>query len=151
MNVSGSSSGAVAGGEDSSDDIVLNLAEFEFNRRLLLNVLAYSVMFVIGTIGNVIVFIAAYKQHVSIENHGRNNVHIMVVHLTIADLIVSFVVIPLEIGWRLSVQWYAGNVMCKVLMFLRAFAFYLSSMTLVCLSIDRCLAIAQPMAALRKT
>ena len=48
-------------------------------------------------------------------------------------------------------QWYAGNVACKVLMFVRAFAFYLSSMTLVCLSLDRCLAIAKPMASLKRT
>ena len=65
-------------------------------------------------------------QHVSPENqHGRrNNVHIMVVHLTIADLFVSFVVMPLEIAWRISQQWLAGNVMCKLLMFIRAFAFF---------------------------
>ena len=31
--------------------------EFQFNRRLLLNVIAYSVMFVIGTIGNTVVSI----------------------------------------------------------------------------------------------
>ena len=49
------------------------------------------------------------------ENNGRTNVHVMVLHLTIADLIVSYVVIPLEIGWRLSVQWYAGDVACKLL------------------------------------
>lgn len=73
----------------------------------------------------------------------------MVVHLTIADLIVSFVVMPLEIGWRISVQWFAGNAACKILMFARAFAFYLSSMTLVCLSLDRYLAIAQPLASLK--
>ena len=31
--------------------------EFQFNRRLLLNVIAYSVMFVVGTIGNTLVSI----------------------------------------------------------------------------------------------
>ena len=36
-------------------------------------------------------------------------------------------------------------------MFIRAFAFYLSSMTLVSLSLDRCLAIAKPMASLQQT
>ena len=36
-------------------------------------------------------------------------------------------------------------------MFVRAFAFYLSSMTLVSLSLDRCLAIAKPMASLKRT
>ena len=125
--------------------------EFEFNLRLLLNILAYGVMCIIGTVGNALVFVAAYRQHNSAENqHGRrSNVHIMVVHLTIADLIVSFVVMPLEIGWRISVQWVAGNASCKGLMFIRAFAFYLSSATLVCLSVDRYLAIAQPMASLK--
>ena len=108
---------------------------FEFNRRLLINVVAYSVMFALGTLGNTIVSVAAYRQHKSVEN--RTNVHVMVLNLTIADLIVSYLVIPLEIGWRISVQWYAGNTACKILMFLRAFAFYLSSMMLVCLSIDR--------------
>ncbi len=58
---------------------------------------------------------AAHRQHSSPENNGRTNVHVMVLHLTIADLIVSYVVIPLEIGWRLSVQWYAGDVACKLL------------------------------------
>jgi hypothetical protein len=29
--------------------------EFEFNRRLLLNVIAYSIMFIVGTIGNTLV------------------------------------------------------------------------------------------------
>ena len=40
----------------------INPTEFEFNRRLLLNILTYSVMFFIGTIGNLVVFVAAYKQ-----------------------------------------------------------------------------------------
>ena len=65
------------------------------------------------------------------------------------DLIVSYVVIPLEIGWAISVQWYAGNVCCKLLMFIRALAFYLSSMLLVSLTLDRFLAIARPLASLK--
>ena len=35
---------------------------------------------------------------------GRTNVHKMVLSLTVADLIISYIVIPLEIGWRISVQ-----------------------------------------------
>ena len=78
--------------------------EFEFNDRLLLNVVGYSIMFVVGTIGNTVVGFLSYRQNVRPENRGRTNVHKMVLHLTLADLIVSYVVIPLEIGWRLSVQ-----------------------------------------------
>ena len=77
-----------------------------------------------------------------------NLININYVYFT-SDLIVSYVVIPLEIGWAVSVQWYAGNVACKLLMFIRALAFYLSSMLLVSLTIDRFLAIARPLASLK--
>ena len=56
-----------------------------------------------------------------------------------------------KMGVNLFFQWYAGNFACKFLMFMKAFAFYLSSMTLVTLSLDRCLAIAKPMASLKRT
>ena len=51
-----------------NETIIPGSDDLAFNRRLLINVLAYSVMFVVGTVGNVIVFIAAYKQHGSPEN-----------------------------------------------------------------------------------
>jgi len=54
--------GAVGAGDNAT------LPEFEFNDRLLLNVLAYSVMLVVGSIGNFVVLVAAYRQHVSPEN-----------------------------------------------------------------------------------
>ena len=45
-------------------------------------------MFVFGTIGNSLVSIAALRQHRSMENKiGRTNVHMMVLHLTIAGII----------------------------------------------------------------
>ena len=84
--------------------------DFEFNNRLLLNIACYSFMLIVGTIGNTMVGFLAYKQNVRPENKGRTNVHKMVLHLTLADLIVSYVVIPLEIGWRLSVQVRSFNV-----------------------------------------
>ena len=39
----------------SSTNVTSLQGEFEFNHRLLLNVIAYSVMFVVGTIGNTLV------------------------------------------------------------------------------------------------
>ncbi len=61
----------VPASENASSQQPFNPGEFEFNRRLLLNVLAYSVMCVVGAIGNAIVFVAAYRQHVSPENQVR--------------------------------------------------------------------------------
>ncbi len=66
-------------------------------------------------------------------------------HLAIADLIVTFIMMPLEIVWHLTVSWNAGDPACRILMFFRAFGFYLSSFILVAISLDRYLAIAHPL------
>lgn len=50
-----------------------------------------------------------------------------------------------QIGWRLTVQWIAGNAACKVFLFLRAFGLYLSSNVLVCVSLDRYFAVLHPL------
>lgn len=44
---------------------------------------------------------------------------------------------PLEIAWAATVQWLAGDVMCRVMMFTRTFGLYLSSYVLICIAIDR--------------
>ncbi|PSN54032.1 Gonadotropin-releasing hormone II receptor [Blattella germanica] len=53
--------------------------------------------------------------------------------------------IPLEVGWRVTTQWLAGNFACKLFLFLRAFGLYLSSNILVCISLDRYFAIIYPL------
>ena len=45
-------------------------------------------------------------------------------------------------------QWYAGNLMCKVLMMVRTGGYILSSMMLVVLSIDRYISISHPLSTL---
>ena len=50
---------------------------------------------------------------------------------------VTCILMPVEIGWAATVQWLAGDFMCRVLLFLRVFGLYLSNFILVCISIDR--------------
>ncbi|XP_033225943.1 gonadotropin-releasing hormone II receptor-like [Belonocnema kinseyi] len=50
-----------------------------------------------------------------------------------------------KVGWRLTVQWIAGNLACKVFLFLRAFGLYLSSNILICVSLDRYFAVLHPL------
>ncbi|KAH3841735.1 hypothetical protein DPMN_115210 [Dreissena polymorpha] len=52
---------------------------------------------------------------------------------------------PLEIGWNGTVQWLAGDALCRILMFFRAFGLYLSSFVLVVISLDRYFAILHPL------
>lgn len=44
---------------------------------------------------------------------------------------------PLEIGWSITVSWEAGDAMCRIMAFFRIFGLYLSSFVIVCISIDR--------------
>ena len=66
-------------------------------------------------------------------------------HLSIADLIVTFFLVPLEIFWRITIQWVGGEILCKACQFFRAFGLYLSSNILICICLDRFVAILFPL------
>ncbi|NP_001280549.1 ACP receptor [Tribolium castaneum] len=103
-------------------------------------ILVYSALFVVAAVGNLTVFISLFR-----SRHRKSRISLMIRHLAIADLIVTFIMIPIEVGWRLTGKWIAGNVACKVFLFLRAFGPYLSSNVLVCVSLDRYFAVLHPL------
>ena len=45
--------------------------DFEFNNRLLLNVVGYSIMLVVGTVGNTAIGVLSYRQNCRLENKGQ--------------------------------------------------------------------------------
>ncbi|XP_046966933.1 adipokinetic hormone/corazonin-related peptide receptor variant I-like [Vanessa cardui] len=100
----------------------------------------YSTLFVVGAVGNACVFVALVR-----SRRRKSRVNLLMTHLVVADLIVIFIVIPLEIGWRTTNAWLAGNMACKVFLVLRAFGLYLSSNVLVCISLDRFFAVLYPL------
>ncbi|GIX69917.1 gonadotropin-releasing hormone receptor [Caerostris darwini] len=96
----------------------------------------YFILFVLSASGNVAVRVSLLR-----GRHRRSRIEEMILHLNIADLIVTFIIVPMEIFWRITMEWIAGDTMCRIMMFFRAFGLYLSSMVLVCISIDRFIAI----------
>ncbi|XP_041074277.1 gonadotropin-releasing hormone II receptor-like [Polyodon spathula] len=74
----------------------------------------------------------------------KSHIRILILSLTIADLMITFIVMPLDTIWNITVQWYAGEVPCKVLNFLKLFAMYSSALVLVVISLDRHTAILYP-------
>ncbi|KAK7069105.1 hypothetical protein SK128_016340 [Halocaridina rubra] len=111
-----------------------------FDERSINDIAAYSVLFVIAAIGNLTVFITLFR-----NRHRKSRVNLMIMHLAVADLMVTLINFPIEVGWRITVQWLAGNLACKLLNFFRAFGLYLSSLVLVCISLDRYFAIVHPL------
>lgn len=88
---------------------------------------------VLSSIGNITVLVLLLKR----RSKRPSRVDTMLTHLAIADLLVTFIMMPLEIGWALTVSWEAGDFMCRTMSFLRTFGLYLSSFVLVCISVDR--------------
>jgi len=131
---------------ESSETIEQNstLYDFEvFDSRDLLSVLAYTVMSIVGILGNSWVLLIARRQ--SNKLNMRTNVHYLVFHLTVADAITCFITTPMETVWRATVEWYAGNIVCKGLMMVRTGGYILSSNMLVVLAIDRYISFSHPL------
>ncbi|XP_060068855.1 adipokinetic hormone/corazonin-related peptide receptor variant I-like [Ylistrum balloti] len=114
--------------------------EMTFNDDSIMSVIAYSCLFVVAASGNLIVFITLFR-----SRRIKSRVNTFIMHLSIADLIVAFIMLPLETGWHITVRWEAGDAACRILMFFRALGFYLSSFVLVTISLDRYFSIVHPM------
>ncbi|GIY80670.1 gonadotropin-releasing hormone II receptor [Caerostris darwini] len=130
--------GTIAGWSNSRNNTVVNLLEFDEESRI--EIIIYSILFVLSASGNVAVCVSLLR-----GRHRRSRIEEMILHLNIADLIVTFIMVPMEIFWRITMEWIAGDAACRIMMFFRAFGLYLSSMVLVCISIDRFTAIVYPL------
>ena len=69
----------------------------------------------------------------------------MKIHLPISDLSVGWLLVLTDIIWKVTIEWYAGNVMCKLVKFFQCYATYGATYALVALSIDRFDAITRPL------
>ncbi|XP_066983882.1 adipokinetic hormone/corazonin-related peptide receptor variant I-like [Macrobrachium rosenbergii] len=116
--------------------------EMVFNESHIITISTYSCLMVLSALGNISVLksIASHRKRTS-----ASRVSLMIMHLTIADLLVTFLLMPLEIGWAWTVSWEAGDLACRVLAFFRTFGVFLSGFLLVVISIDRYHAVLRPL------
>ena len=118
-------------GSQANTGVVEIPAALKFSDDGLMSVVAYSILFVVAATGNLTVFLTL------VRHRKKSRVNWFIMHLAIADIIVTFVMMPLEVAWHLTVSWRAGDVACRILMFLRVFGFYLSSSILIVICLDR--------------
>jgi len=104
-------------------------------------VIALCIIFVISAVGNVTVFITVYRQLSKL----KWRITMLILHLSIADMFVTFFTIPMDIFWKFFIAWHGGNMLCKVCSVFRAFGLYLSSNIIICISLDRWMAILFPL------
>ena len=99
----------------------------------IITITIYSILFILSSICNLtmIVFLCV---KISKKKSSLNS---FMIHLNIANLVITFITIPLEIGWKTSVYWRAGEFGCKFFQFLRPIGIYLASFVIMGLSVDR--------------
>uniref|UniRef100_H0ZVK4 Type II GnRH receptor n=1 Tax=Taeniopygia guttata TaxID=59729 RepID=H0ZVK4_TAEGU len=79
----------------------------------------------------------------------RPHIRLLLRHLAAADLLVTVLVMPLDAVWNITLQWRAGDLACRLLMYLRLLAMYASAFVTVVISLDRQAAILHPLAIAR--
>lgn len=96
----------------------------------------------LSTLCNLAVLWAAHLQK------RRSHVRVLIINLTLADLLVTFIVMPVDAVWNITVQWVAGDLACRLLMFLKLQAMYSCAFVTVVISLDRQFAILNPLAVI---
>ncbi|XP_067257253.1 gonadotropin releasing hormone receptor 2 [Chanodichthys erythropterus] len=80
------------------------------------------------------------------HNHRkRSHIRLIITNLAVADLLVTIIVMPLDAVWNITVQWLAGDLACRTLMFLKLVAMYSCAFVTVVISLDRQAAILSPL------
>ncbi|XP_069766921.1 gonadotropin releasing hormone receptor 4 [Narcine bancroftii] len=82
---------------------------------------------------------------ISRNRKKKSHVRILIANLVVADLLVTFIVMPLDTAWNITVQWQGGDIACRLLMFLKLTAMYSCAFVTVVISIDRHSAILNPL------
>lgn len=135
----------LASKNETEEDFQLPL-DMTFNEGHVVSIVSYSIVMVIAAIGNItILVLLGRRRNVSNRKMQRSRINTMVMHLAIADLMVTFLLMPLEIGWASTVSWKGGDALCRIMAFFRIFGLYLSSFVLICISIDRYYAVLKPL------
>ncbi|AWP01839.1 Gonadotropin-releasing hormone receptor [Scophthalmus maximus] len=80
------------------------------------------------------------------DGKRKSHVRVLIINLTVADLLVTFIVMPVDAVWNITLQWLAGDFACRLLMFLKLQAMYSCAFVTVVISLDRQSAILNPLA-----
>lgn len=112
-----------------------------FQPSSLIRVIILTVIGALSLVGNCATLASIWRTRL----RARSTVYLLLAHLAVADLLVTFFCVLAEAAWTWTVQWTAGDGACKAVKFLQMFSLYLSTFILVVIAFDRFSAIRFPM------
>ncbi|XP_077429374.1 oxytocin receptor [Vanacampus margaritifer] len=95
--------------------------------------------------GNLCVLAAIHS-----AKHSQSRMYYFMKHLSIADLVVAvFQVLP-QLIWDITFRFYGPDLLCRLVKYVQVVGMFASTYMLVLMSVDRCLAICQPLRSLHR-
>ncbi|XP_060622275.1 oxytocin receptor [Anolis sagrei] len=102
-------------------------------------------IFFLALTGNLCVLMAIYT-----TRHKHSRMYFFMKHLSIADLVVAiFQVLP-QLIWDITFRFYGPDYLCRLVKYLQVVGMFASTYMLLLMSLDRCLAICQPLRSLHR-
>ena len=111
-----------------------------FDEVKMIKTLVLGTLFFVSVFGNLATIIQMYKMR-----RRKSTINTLIINLATADLLVTFFCMGAEAIWSATVQWYAGEFMCKFVKFAQVVSNNLSTYITVVISLDRCCVILYPM------
>lgn len=127
-----------AGGNKSEPTTLVEFMSM-LRSQVLLEKIIYSILFIIGSIGNCFVLYNLFQPRF------KSKMNYLIRHLAVADLMVVFLTIGTELIWRFTIKWETGELGCKIVQFWRIFPLYLTSLMMICITLDRFYAFVFPL------
>ncbi|XP_025995188.1 gonadotropin-releasing hormone receptor [Solenopsis invicta] len=121
----------------------------KLTRAVYIKVIVLTVMSVLSLVGNLATIYSITKNRR--KNRGCSTVYTLILHLSVADLLVTVFCLAGEAIWSYNVAWLWGNAACKCFKFLQLFSLYLSTFVLVLIGVDRFVAVRYPMKGLNSS
>lgn len=121
----------------------------KLTNAVYLKVIVLAVMSVLSLVCNLATIYSIRKNRR--KQRGCSTIYTLILHLSVADLLVTVFCMAGDAIWSYNVAWLWGNVACKMFKFLQMFSLYLSTFVLVLIGVDRFVAVRYPMRGLNTT
>lgn len=77
--------------------------------------------------------------------HSKSRMYFFMKHLSIADLVVALLQVFPQLIWDITFRFYGSDLLCRLVKYFQVVSMFASTYMLVLMSVDRCLAICQPL------
>ncbi len=100
-----------------------------------------SLVFIIGTPLNIHSLIIQWRSYQSLKNRHQKKLKteflLQKVNLNIANLLTLIIICPLQVAWLISYQWLAGDMVCRLVLYLYMFLLSSNSYIIAVIAIQR--------------